>query len=136
MKKLLPLLLVFFAPLLSVAQQTDTTTHTRVGDPAPTFDFYLNKTKTANLADYKGKIVVLDFWATWCPPCAWNCHGYKKKFGKSIRITQNSPFSLLTGLKDGIKRCLLKNKTIIPSRWFPIRTGKYMAFTPRNIFRV
>jgi len=65
MKKLFPLLLVFLAPLFGRAQQTDTTTLTKTGDKAPVFNFHLDKDKTANLSDYRGKIVVIDFFATW-----------------------------------------------------------------------
>ncbi len=32
-------------------------------------DFKLIDDKPAKLSDYQGKVVVLDFWATYCPPC-------------------------------------------------------------------
>jgi len=42
---------------------------TMVNRPAPDFTLTTFEGKTLSLADSKGRPIVLNFWASWCPPC-------------------------------------------------------------------
>lgn len=40
-----------------------------IGDPVPAFTLTTFDGQTFNVADHTGKVIVINFWASWCKPC-------------------------------------------------------------------
>ncbi|MGG7619296.1 peroxiredoxin family protein [Bacillus coreaensis] len=61
--------MTFTLPLSMAEAAPDNLPGLRVGEKAPDFELMTLDGKTVKLSDYRGKKVILNFWATWCPPC-------------------------------------------------------------------
>jgi peroxiredoxin len=55
-----------------------------VGQPAPAFTLLDHTGRAVALADLRGKVVYLDFWGSWCPPCMKELSGYSQALKKQF----------------------------------------------------
>ncbi len=139
MKKLLPLLLLFFG----------TFSHAFSSDELPHYVLHDLQGTPQPLTQWKGKILILNFWATWCPPCRREIPAFielQQEYGNQgvqfVGISIDDPdnvthyaedhninYPLLNGERTGIKlSAVLGNQsTALPYTAVFDRNGKIIA---------
>jgi len=102
---------------------------------APEFSLKDLDGNQVKLSDYKGKVVILDFWATWCPPCVKEIPHFNelaKRYGKDGLVVLG--VSVDQGGIKAVKK-FKKNNVVDYTIVFADQTtqSKYQALLPRDM---
>ncbi len=67
------------------------------GGPAPHFEFVDLAGESVGLDDFEDKVVLLNVWATWCPPCIYEMPSMQRLY----EMLEGEPFEIVAVSVDG-----------------------------------
>jgi peroxiredoxin len=136
MKKIL--LITLFLTSLNILSQEDymKSSLVQLNETAPEFSFTTNDGKTVKLSDYKGKVILINFFATWCGPCMKEMPYIQKDLWEKLK--NNDTFIIMSFGRDHSQEEV--NKFIESKKFtFPIFADKdksiYNLFATKYIPR-
>jgi len=128
--------LIFAACSAPFGRSEQYTSYTKVGDTVPSFSVTTLDGREVNVGALKGKVVLLNFWATWCAPCQSEMPRLEKEIWEKHK---GSNFELIAIAREQTDKEITpyreKNKYSFPMGPDPKRTiySKFAeAGIPRN----
>jgi peroxiredoxin len=133
-KQILLFVMLTVFPVFLFAQ--DQFTFVKKGDVAPDFTIEMQDGTTKNLSELKGKVVWINFFATWCPPCRKELPVLEKEVYKKYK--ERNDFEILVIGREHDWQTVTKFKTdnnyILP--FYPDPERKiFSKFAKQNIPR-
>jgi thiol-disulfide isomerase/thioredoxin len=139
-------------PLLRLVSERSITS-----DPAPAWELKDLDGELIKSSDFLGKVVILDFWATWCPPCKAEIPGFialQEQYGEQglvvigVSLDSQGPAIVKRFMADlemnyrvvlgDVALMQAFGGTAIPTTVVINRAGnivaRYVGFTPRETF--
>jgi len=116
MKRLVSILLILCIITLTACSRKESSRPAIEGKPAPDFTVRDLAGKETRLSDLKGKVALVNFWATWCPPC----RGEVPSMAELNRIMAGKPFQMLAisidqGGKEAVEAFFRQTNTSLPA---------------------
>ncbi len=104
----------------------------RAGDMAPDFRVEMLDGERIVLSSLRGKVVLLNFWATWCPPCREELSHVQAEI---LDRFAGKDFVMLPAARDARRSSASSIRRAIhsPSAWMP--TSRYSASMPPTTYR-
>lgn len=110
-----------------------------VGQPAPEFVLKDDHGGTIKLSDYRGKLVFLHFWASWCPPCIREAQDLETL----ANTMRGEPFQMVAVSididADDVRKFDKRNNVTLPALLDPgqqIARGMYKITGPPETFLI
>ena len=100
---------LFFVAVIFFFVVNNTNGEAEEGPYPPNYET-ANSEDLVSLSDYKGKVVILDFWATWCPPC-------RKGIPDLVELKnefKNEDFEIIGISLDGVTRGGATKNDVVP----------------------
>jgi peroxiredoxin len=105
-------MLMAVSPSVVQAQNQDEeiakTTIVKKGDKAPDFTVEMVDGSNVQLSKLKGKVVVVNFWATWCPPCREELKHVQKQLIDRFKGKNFTFLPISRGEKKGVVEAFRK----------------------------